>query len=136
MPSTTIPDCALAQGTMPSSAAQTPTTSAPKPPDGTNRAMATSPPRTGCWDRMLIEEREPWGAIWPRPSQAPAGDSRAARLGKSMLGLASPSASAAMVAMSEEVRRRWEVERERREVAELVEMARVLLILLGDQSVG
>jgi hypothetical protein len=36
-----------------------------------------------------------------------------------------------MVAMSEETRRRWEAERERREVAELEELARSLMALFG-----
>jgi len=36
-----------------------------------------------------------------------------------------------MVAMSEEFRSRWEAERERREVAELEQLARFLMILFG-----
>jgi hypothetical protein len=38
-----------------------------------------------------------------------------------------------MVAMSEEFRRRWEAERVRREEAELVELARLLMMLIGDR---
>jgi hypothetical protein len=47
-----------------------------------------------------------------------------------------PAASryrSAMVAMSEEFRRRWEAERVRREEAELVELARLLMMLIGDR---
>jgi len=46
-------------------------------------------------------------------------------------GAPSPAYPAPMVAMSEEFRSRWEAERERREVAELEQLARFLMILFG-----
>jgi hypothetical protein len=39
----------------------------------------------------------------------------------------------AMVAMPEDMRSRWEAERERREVAELEELARLLMGMYGDR---
>jgi hypothetical protein len=42
----------------------------------------------------------------------------------------------AMVAMPEEFRRRWEAERVRREEAELVALARLLLSLFGKRRVA
>lgn len=41
-----------------------------------------------------------------------------------------------MVAMSNETRARWEAGRERREEAELVELARLLIRLLGPGRTG